>query len=86
MFKFQVLRTGLNMLNEKNLSYMSSGITLKNNEIEYIIKVITCLEDRGNLMKGTTKRINCQEGWFIELLMRVELSLTELVLATDATI
>ena len=50
------------MLNEKNLSYMSSGITLTNSEIEYIIKVITCLEDRGNLMKGTTKRINCQEG------------------------
>ena len=41
---------------------MSSGITLTNNEIEYIIKVIMCLEDRGNLMKGTTKRINCQEG------------------------
>ena len=41
---------------------MSSEITLTNNEIKYIIKIIKYLENRGVLLKGTTRKIISQEG------------------------
>ena len=34
---------------------MGSKLTLARNEIEYIIKAITSLENRGILLKGSTK-------------------------------
>ena len=34
---------------------MGSGITITNNQIEYLIKVIKSLENRGILSKGTIK-------------------------------
>ena len=43
----------------------SSGITLINNEIKDIIKVIKSLENRGILLKGTTRKITGQEGGFL---------------------
>ena len=41
-----------------------SGITLTKNEIKDIIKVIKSLENRGVLLKGTTRKISSQEGGF----------------------
>ena len=41
----------------------SSGITLTKNEIKDI-KVIKSLENRGVLLKGTTRKIPSQEGGF----------------------
>ena len=40
------------------------GITLTNNEIKNIMKVIKSLENIGILLKGTTRNITCQEGGF----------------------
>ena len=63
---------------------MGSGITLANNEIEYIIKVIQSLENRGILLRGTTEKINNQDGGFLGnflgSLMKVGLSLMKNVL------
>ena len=48
-----------------NKEYITgSGIALANNEIKDIMKVIRSLENRGNLLKGTTRRIACEEGGF----------------------
>ena len=44
---------------------MSSEITLTNNEIKYIIKIIKYLENREVLLKGTTRKIISQEGWLL---------------------
>ena len=41
---------------------MSSEITLTNNEIKYIIKIIKYLENREILLKETTRKIISQEG------------------------
>ena len=40
------------------------GITRTDNEITDVIKVIMSLENRGILLKGTTRRITCQEKDF----------------------
>ena len=45
-----------------------SGIMLTNNEIKDTIKVIRSLENRGILLKGTTRKITCQEGGFLSFL------------------
>ena len=64
---------------------MSSEITLTNNEIKYIIKIIKYLENREILLKETTRKIISQEGWllgnFLGLLMIVALPLMENVFA-----
>ena len=39
-----------------------SGIFLTNNYIKDIIKAISSLENRGNLLKGTTKKATSQKG------------------------
>ena len=44
---------------------MASGVTLINNEIEYVVKVIKYLENRGILLKGTTEKNNIQETGFL---------------------
>ena len=41
------------------------GTTLTNNEIKDIMKAIKPLENRGILLKGTTRNINSQEGGFL---------------------
>ena len=45
-----------------------AGITLTNNEIKDITKVIKSLENRGTLLKGTTRKITSQEGGFLSFL------------------
>ena len=49
-------------------SIKGSGITLINNEIKDIMKVIRSLENRGTLKKGTTRNITSQEGGFLNFL------------------
>ena len=56
------------LFNGKKLKITGSGITLTNNEIKYIIKVIRCLENRGILLKGTTKKVTSQEEGFLNFL------------------
>ena len=51
----------------KNL-FTGSGITLTDNEIKDIIKVIKSLENRGILIKGTTRKITSLEGGFLNFL------------------
>ena len=57
--------TGLNIICKKikkeMLSITDSGITLTNNEIKYIIKVIKSLENRGLLLKVTTTKIKKED-------------------------
>ena len=59
------------------------GITLTNNEIKDIIKVIKSSENREFLLKGTTRKITSQEGgffYFLRSLMKAGLPLTKSVL------
>ena len=44
---------------------MGSQTTLANNEIRYIMKVIKSLENRGILIKETTRKTTSQEGRFL---------------------
>ena len=71
-----------------NKAYITgSGITLTNNEIKDIMKVIKSLENRGILLKGTTRKTTSQEGGFrnfLRPLMTAGLPLTKSVLATLA--
>ena len=65
------------------MSITGSGITLTNNEIKDIMKVITYLENRGILLKGTIRKITRQEGEFLSFirpLMTASLSLMKSVL------
>ena len=59
----------LNIISEKIKKEISSitgsGVTLTSNEKEDIIKVIKSLENRGILLKGTTRKITSQEGEFV---------------------
>ena len=47
---------------------MGSGITLTSNEIKYVMKVIKSLENRGILLKGTTRKITSHRGEFLDFL------------------
>ena len=54
-----------------NKEYITtSGITLTNNEIKDM-KVIKFLENRGILLKETTRKITCQEGGFLNFLRQL---------------
>ena len=44
-------------------------MTVTNNEIKDIMKVIKSLENRGTLLKGPTRKIACQEGAFLSFLL-----------------
>ena len=58
------INKGIKELNQKFASSKSSGITLTNNEIKDIMRVIKSLENRGILFKGTTRKSTSQEGGF----------------------
>ena len=45
-----------------------TGVTLTNNEVKDIKKLIKSLENRGTLLKGTTRKITSQEGGFLNFL------------------
>ena len=47
---------------------MGPGRTLANNEIKYLMKVIKSLENKGILLKGTTRKITSQKGVFLNFL------------------
>ena len=49
----------------KMSSSKGSGITLTNNEIKDIMKVIKSLENRRILLKETARKITSQEGGFL---------------------
>ena len=60
---------GLNIIGKKIKKRISSskvsGITIASNEIKDIMKVIKFLENRGVLIKGTTRKVTRQEGRFL---------------------
>ena len=65
-------------------SIKGSGITLTNNEIKDIMKIIKSLENRGILSKGTIRKTTCQKGGFLNFLRPLitdGLQLTKNVLA-----
>ena len=49
-------------------SMTDSGITLTNDEIRDIMRAIKTSENRGILLKGTTRKITSQEGGFLNFL------------------
>ena len=62
-----------------------AGITLTNNEIKDIMKVIKSSENRGTFLKGTTTKFNSKEGGFLIFfrpLMAAGLSLMKGVLTS----
>ena len=46
--------------------FFGTGITVTNNGIKYIVKVIKPLRYRKSLLKGTTRKITTQEGGFLK--------------------
>ena len=56
---------GSNLVNKNPLSLRGLGITLTNNEVKDIIKVISTSENRGILLKGTIKKFSSQEELFL---------------------
>ena len=56
------INAGLNLIGEKVTEKFGSWMT--NNEIKYIIKVIKSLENKGILLKGTTRKITSQKEGF----------------------
>ena len=58
------INTGINELNKTFASSKDSRITLTNNKIKDILKVIKTLENREILLKGTTRKITSQQGGF----------------------
>ena len=66
-----LIEARLNMTGKKIKEKFGSVITLRNNEIKYIMKVIKCSENRGIALKGTTRKITSQEGGFLNFLRRL---------------
>ena len=58
------INKGINELNKTFTSSKDSWITLTNNKIKDILKVIKSLENREILLKGTTRKITSQQGGF----------------------
>ena len=66
--KIQDLVLLIKKLKKRFSSVTGSGITLTTNEIENIIKIMKHLENRGILLKGTTRKVASQEGGFLNFL------------------
>ena len=60
---------------------IGSGLSITNNEIKDILKVIKSLENRKFLMKETSKNVLNRKGGFLGLLMIVGLLLMKILLA-----
>ena len=58
------INKGKNELNKTFTSSKDSWITLTNNKIKDILKVIKSLENREILLKGTTRKITSEQGGF----------------------
>ena len=67
-----LVNTGLNIICKKikrqTSSITGSGITLRNNQIKDIVKVIKSLEKQRNFIKGTTRKCTSQEGEYLNFL------------------
>ena len=59
------INKGINRLKKTFTLSEGLGITLANNKIKDIMKVIKSLENRRILLKGTTRKIASQEGGFL---------------------
>ena len=58
------INKGINELSKTFTSSKDSWITLTNNKIKDILKVIKSLENREILLKGTTRKITSEQGGF----------------------
>ena len=77
------INKGINELNKKFRSSKISGIAITNNELKDIVKVIKSVENRGILLKGTTRKITSQQVGFLNfprLLVTADLPLMKRVL------
>ena len=67
-----LIHTRLNMIGKKIKKGISSvtgsGITLANNEIKDVMKALKPLQNRGILLKGTSRKITSHEGGFLNVL------------------
>ena len=75
-----LLDAGYNLVNIKidikpSILSRGSGITLTNNEIKDNAKISRSFENRGILLKGTTRKIIIQKGGFLKPLMITTLTL-----------
>ena len=75
----------LKIKNAHGFKTSEAGITLTNNEIKDIIKVIKSLKNRGILLKRATRKVTSQEGGLLKFphfgpLMAAGLSLMKSVL------
>ena len=61
----------MNKIKKGISSITGSGITLTNNEIKGIIRVIMSLKNGGNLLKGSTRKITSQEEGFLNFLRQL---------------
>ena len=59
------INKGICELNKKFTSSKGSRITLRNNEIKDITRIIKSLENRGILLKGNTRKITSQDRGFL---------------------
>ena len=55
-------------IKEQNLTITGLGITLTNNEIKDVMNVVRFIENRESLLKRTTRKINIQEGGFLNFI------------------
>ena len=62
------LNKQIDQFNKECITGKGSGITLTNNEIKDIMKVVESLENRKILLKGTARKITSQEGGFLNFL------------------
>ena len=62
------LNKQIDQFNKECITGKGSGITLTNNEIEDIMKVVESLGNRKILLKGTARKITSQEGGFLNFL------------------
>ena len=58
----------IDTFNKEHVIRKDSGVTLTNNKIKDIIKVIKSLEKTGILVKGSTSKITSQKGGFLDFL------------------
>ena len=56
------------MTDKKIKEKFGSGITVANNEIKDIMKVIKSLDNRGIVLTGTTTKITSREGGFLNFI------------------
>ena len=64
----EFLNQQIDKFNNEYIAGNGSGITLTDNEIKDIMKVVKSLENRETSLKGTARKIISQEGGFLNFL------------------